>query len=363
MDPVSHVAFGRTLVALDTRRALGHGAVAACVLGSLMPDIDAVLMPIGWDVYLRQHQGGTHSLLGSLGCAALTALLVGRVARSNGYCRLVLAAWAGALGHLLLDVISGADVGFFWPFGTPVALPLFAMADPWLGAVLVAGLLALLLNPKNPRRIATAILVAATVLAAAKAVLYARLHALDGHSYSSVQFRRADVEWGALTRWTAYDARADVVGARRVNAWTGSDLPLMTVRRSMDDPLVARSREFAAVRNFVAAHGVTFATVIDRGAEGTLVLWSDLRYCRPVDVRLPASAPLTLAGGSPVSCAFWFGGEFDTAGVPTASVVYVGSVVRRGIIRRADAAHEHVRERRAVAHRLNTGPQAVPRQQ
>ena len=41
MDPVSHVAFGTTLVGLDSRRTLGHGAIAACVIGSLAPDLDA----------------------------------------------------------------------------------------------------------------------------------------------------------------------------------------------------------------------------------------------------------------------------------------------------------------------------------
>ena len=76
MDPVSHVAFGRTLVALDSGRTLGPGAIAACVLGSLTPDIDAVFMPFGWDFYLRIHQGGTHSLIGSMASAALTAAVV-----------------------------------------------------------------------------------------------------------------------------------------------------------------------------------------------------------------------------------------------------------------------------------------------
>ena len=69
MDPISHVAFGRTLVALDSGRTLGPGAIAACVLGSLAPDLDAVFMPIGWDIYLRRHQGGTHSLIGMIACA------------------------------------------------------------------------------------------------------------------------------------------------------------------------------------------------------------------------------------------------------------------------------------------------------
>ena len=140
------MALGRTLVALDSRRTLGPGAIAACVLGSLVPDVDAVFMPIGWDIYLRRHQGGTHSLIGSIACAALTAAAVRLSSKGSHYFPLLLAAWAGAAGHTSLDVISGADVRFFWPVGPPVALPLFAMADPWLGGVLVLGLVALVLR-------------------------------------------------------------------------------------------------------------------------------------------------------------------------------------------------------------------------
>src|SRR6476620_9447864 len=102
MDPVSHVAFGRTLVALDTRRILGPGAVAGCVIGSLAPDLDAVFMPFGWDIYLRRHQGGTHSLIGTVACAALTAAAVRLLSTRGRYKSIFLAAWAGALGHGLL---------------------------------------------------------------------------------------------------------------------------------------------------------------------------------------------------------------------------------------------------------------------
>ncbi len=328
MDPVSHVAFGRTLIALDSRRTLGPGSIAACVLGSLAPDLDAVFMPIGWDIYLRRHQGGTHSLIGSLACAALVAAVI----RPRGhYPGLLLAAWAGAAGHLLLDVISGADVRVFWPLGPPVALPFFAMADPWLGSVLVAGLVALLLRKRDSGRMAAAILIAVTVLSCGKAALYARVHGRYETSDGSVQFRRAETEWGSLTRWITYETRVDGVDARRVNALTGAVTPLVHLPRGLDDPLVARSRELETVQNFLAAHGVTFATVID---ERRLVLWSDLRYCGPLKNRSAPWTPITLGSDLPVSCALWFGGEFDPAtGVPRASLVYVGHLVQRRSIR------------------------------
>ena len=69
MDPVSHVIFGRTIVAAlekpDGSR-LGRGAGAAAILGALSPDADSVLMPAGWDIHLRFHEIGTHSLAGSI---------------------------------------------------------------------------------------------------------------------------------------------------------------------------------------------------------------------------------------------------------------------------------------------------------
>jgi membrane-bound metal-dependent hydrolase YbcI (DUF457 family) len=316
MDPVSHLAFGRTLAALDRRRTLGAGAVSACVIGSLTPDIDALLMPFGWDRYLRLHQGGTHSLIGSTVCAALTAAAVRLLTKRGRHSALWLAAWAGAMGHLLLDVISGADIRFLWPAGPPLALPLFAMADPWLGGVLVLGAAMLALRRWDSARAAVAILVAVSALGGVKAILYSRTGVVQDASNGLVQVRRAEAKWGSLTTWTEYETRADTVDAYRVNALTGVVTPLVHLPRRLDDPLALRSLELESVRNLVAAHGVTFATVTGAGPGRQEVLWSDLRYCAPVDSRSASPFPWAKTGptsSSPVSCALWFGGEFETA--------------------------------------------------
>jgi hypothetical protein len=169
MDPVSHLALGRTLIgvltstrSLDARRC---GCVVAAVLGALSPDLDAVLMPFGWDRYLRVHQVGTHTMAGTLLCALVTATAVhafvvsgfSRTARvvvsgfrrtaridfagsAAEYSSLALAAWIGAASHVSLDLLSGARLRLGWPFVDAVAsVPLVAMADPWLLALCVAG--------------------------------------------------------------------------------------------------------------------------------------------------------------------------------------------------------------------------------
>ena len=76
MDPVSHLLLARMVAAARSSRDLQRGVVAATVLGGLAPDIDAALMAVGWDVYLRWHALGTHALAGTPLVAILTAAFV-----------------------------------------------------------------------------------------------------------------------------------------------------------------------------------------------------------------------------------------------------------------------------------------------
>ncbi len=83
MDPLSHVIFGRTLIALDRHGRFGPGAAAAAALGAIAPDIDVIAIWRGWDVYLRVHEIGTHSIAGSAAVAGATAMLVYSVKRAE----------------------------------------------------------------------------------------------------------------------------------------------------------------------------------------------------------------------------------------------------------------------------------------
>src|SRR5262249_60045904 len=103
-------------------------------------------------------QFGTHSLLGALATASVTALVVhsfggSAVARfesgaekvpAERFGTLFAAAAAGALSHIALDLISGARIAILWPFvDRRVSLPLVAMADPWIVGICLAWFLML----------------------------------------------------------------------------------------------------------------------------------------------------------------------------------------------------------------------------
>src|SRR5437867_742793 len=141
MDPLTHIVVGRAVVAAADRHEPARRGVAwAAILGALSPDVDAAVALSGWDRYVRVHEIGTHSILGALVMACLTATVVktGSCARRGGpvcppdaggrpfdsvaqgrhggrplqagFRALLAAATAGAMSHIVLDIVSGARI-------------------------------------------------------------------------------------------------------------------------------------------------------------------------------------------------------------------------------------------------------------
>src|SRR5712692_8544000 len=190
MDPLTHIVIGRAVVAAaDGTERPARGVAAAAILGALSPDIDSAIAVSGWDRYVRIHEIGTHSIAGAVLMACLTALVVRTVGRFRdrkrlempghvrmpGFSLLLVAATAGAMSHIVLDVVSGARVRVGWPIvQARMSLPLVAMADPWLIAICVLGLVAIWPGRRPLRSVSRAIVGAAIVLLAVKGALLAR---------------------------------------------------------------------------------------------------------------------------------------------------------------------------------------------
>lgn len=317
MDPVSHVSFGRILAA-PLGRGAPNGVVAACVVGSLMPDVDLIAAIQGWDVYLRLHQAGTHSIAGAVICGGVTAGVT-RAFRSTSGARLRLAGMLGCLGHVALDLISGADIRPLWPiWNGDVRLPLFAMADPWLLAVLVV--CAGVVMSRKTTGSGLAPLAAVLVLLVVKGALYERaIHLGPGPAADAIV--RFEAQWASWTRWVRYEATADLLRASEIDVAAGAVTPLVQVERGLRDPRVVQSETLETVRNLRATHDTTFARVERRAPDRVLVLWTDLRYCD-----LEASARLTPLDAG---CALWFGGEYDERAAVRAVLVQVGPIAHR----------------------------------
>jgi membrane-bound metal-dependent hydrolase YbcI (DUF457 family) len=327
MDPLSHGAFGFTVVRAVCP-AVPRLAAAACA-GALAPDIDAVFVPAGWDVYLKVHELGTHTLIGIAPVALAVAYGVRGRTRAP-ILPLFQAAWLAAASHLLLDVISGARIQLGWPLLPGRALvPLVAMAEPWVIALLVLGIGALAVFKYQIRRAAQCVLlIFALCLVVKGAWLVQALRTLRPETFGSMQARIVEAQWFSLREWNVFgriDGQLMRVSIRPdreprvVASW-----PI-----DSDSPLAVTSRQLDTVRNLLAVHELTFARLRPAADGTTEVLWSDVRFCWMPPSDQPAAPRGLLAigtGSERIACALWFGGIYDDAGRAVSQRVQVFGV-------------------------------------
>jgi len=337
VDPVSHLLLARMVAAARSSRDLPRGVVAATVLGGIAPDVDAALMAVGWDVYLRWHQLGTHALAGTPVVALLTAAVVRTWAPATSLPALVWAAWLGALSHVFFDIYSGATIRLFWPFTSSMtSMPIVAMADPLAIAAMLVGAAMLWGWPRRPRAAAKVARALLLVIAAVK--LTTRTRALTtyvGHAGATVpQEAVVEAAWGSWREWFVYDRLPDdTVRAFAIDGWS------KTVRLRFAYPATRQRafaleslQQFATARNFAPAHAFAFAT--RRQTEsGAVVFWSDARFCwtsdeGPDQQRDVPHQDVRPAFG-PLRCALWFGGSLDAQGRPTEALVWLGGHLQR----------------------------------
>jgi membrane-bound metal-dependent hydrolase YbcI (DUF457 family) len=294
------------------------GTTAALVLGSLFPDIDAVVVTRGFDVYLATHASGTHSIVGTLVGAFIVAFTLralplrawgatGDKSRGSRLLPLFAASWVGTVGHVVGDLANGSDTRVLEPFSSAVfGWHLVAMGEPIVIAILAAGLLAAWWRSAHRRQIAVATLILLMSVLVLKRATQSQARAVfarqTGRSSDAVAMTP---RMGALFAWTLVERRDDRVTAWTVDTWTGTMTPDFELRDPAASAAVNRSRDLPVVRTLLRLARMPIART--ENANGTqLVLWSDAANCS--------------ARGCDVS----FGGAFDAAGAPLYQLIRVG---------------------------------------
>ncbi len=316
MDPVSHLLFGRTVALTVPQRAKANGMTAALVIGSIAPDVDGVLAFKGFDLYLRAHASGTHSIAGALVVAAVLGVILRRFVRDSTFVPLVAASWVGTIGHILCDLADDGDIAVFQPFsGAVVGWHLFPMGDLLVLAVLVVTVLGALRWTRAPQYAGMCGLLALTCLTGLKirSQQMAIAHYREMAEVESVIAPGIRPQIG-LFDWMIYDRAGDRVRGWRVDAWNGRSSVAFERHDAADGPLVDASRGVPVVRRFFGFASLPFARVEADGPRD-LILWSDARWC------------------SLDRCDLSFGVAFE-AGVPLYQLIRIGPFTQTQPIRR-----------------------------
>jgi membrane-bound metal-dependent hydrolase YbcI (DUF457 family) len=150
MDVTTHVT-----VAAFTGLGFAKGKVrskaiwTATFLGSLAPDIDALLYLVNPDLHFEYHRTYTHTLLGVTILSAVTAGLVTFPSRQRRLVLLYLYALLGGLIHLGLDALTNYPLHLLIPFASQnYALGLFRWDDLFFKTTALAGIGLILILPR-----------------------------------------------------------------------------------------------------------------------------------------------------------------------------------------------------------------------
>jgi membrane-bound metal-dependent hydrolase YbcI (DUF457 family) len=150
VEPVTHA-----LTSLALARAVEHRlprfGTAIVVVAGTAADLDYLSYFRGAGAFLKFHRALLHSLLGSAALILVIATIywwldrkfpAKRPVAGLAFTAAIVFSCLGAAWHLVLDFCSGEAVQLFWPFRvTSSAWNFAADFDPWILALLVAGLL------------------------------------------------------------------------------------------------------------------------------------------------------------------------------------------------------------------------------
>lgn len=132
MDPVTHIITGIAVSkVMGVQMSITDPVFTAVVLGSVFPDTDILLQKWGHYVYLKNHRGFTHSIIGILLSALLLTVLLGLIYKDFSYFKILVGILIGMLSHIFLDLQNSYGAKFLWPFyKKKITVSLFIVFDP-----------------------------------------------------------------------------------------------------------------------------------------------------------------------------------------------------------------------------------------
>jgi inner membrane protein len=323
VDPATHALTSFALVrGIFPRRPWWF--VLGVVLAGTIADVDLVSALVGSGAYLFARQTITHSVLGT---AAVVAAAIGAAqllrlktrppqkaaaTRDAGIVTLLIAATLAAVVHVLMDLCTSAGVALLWPWReTRFALDWLPRVDPWILALLLAGILWPELfglvgseigtkdTAPRGRSGAIAALVLVLFYVGARATLHGNAVAqLDAHTYRGESPRRlaAFADPVSLVTWRGVVEMATQICTVNVPASESARFDPesgVCVHKPEDSPLLQAAEQTETTKKFLQSVRFPKASV-GTIEDGTEVVVRDVRDSAEDEKRFAVAARVLL---------------------------------------------------------------------
>lgn len=116
MDPVTHAFVGMSAAKiLQQGIDMTNPYTLAATIGSVFPDIDIMLQRWGDYVYLKNHRGVTHSIVGLIASSTIISFSLYMIFKCS-FIKLLLFSLIGSFSHLAIDMFNSYGAKILWPF-------------------------------------------------------------------------------------------------------------------------------------------------------------------------------------------------------------------------------------------------------
>lgn len=117
MDPITHGVIGAAVAKLTGNEiSIYDAATVSIVIGSIFPDVDIVFQKWGDYVYLKNHRGITHSIVGLIVSATFLSVVLSLIYRGSSIYELFLWSLLGGAAHSGFDLLNSYGAKLMWPF-------------------------------------------------------------------------------------------------------------------------------------------------------------------------------------------------------------------------------------------------------
>lgn len=115
MDPLTHTVIGLAVAKVTGNPVVMSEPATMCIVaGSVFPDIDILLQKWGDAMYLKNHRGVTHSILGLIASSALIGGAASLIYHT-GFLNMFLWALLGCFSHAFFDTLNAFGAKLLWP--------------------------------------------------------------------------------------------------------------------------------------------------------------------------------------------------------------------------------------------------------
>ncbi len=271
MDPITHSLAGAVISRLGFKK---KAALWVLLISSVAPDLDYISRIWGADMLLRYHRGITHGILALLIAPLIIAFAFGF---KKGFIYYYFIALLGYGSHLFMDLLTQYGTRILSPLDwNPYSLNILFIIDPYIIIGLLLCLIFCAFNKKSAAAVSAVAIIILISYIGGRYYLHGKTEdflraRIDANTYKIYPLPNAFLRWWFVVK------SGNEIKTGFADLFTQRIYVQDTFMLNENDPLIERSKETRAVKNFLYFANFPYP-MVKKDKDKSAVVWKELAY-------------------------------------------------------------------------------------